>query len=291
MERLDPRQRDRLRERRFCGIAAAVIGGLGAVAGATISNKGVKSAANSQAQAANATAAQAAATNTENNQLIRDIRADNLDLLNPFVTRGNAAGDTLADTSKTNPFLIDPNDYVKSPYYDLRIKQGNEAINTNLAAQGLLRSGKLLKDVTRFGQEEGLRDYSDWYGRTQGEKQAFINLLMDRERTGLSGASAVAGVNQNFGGQVTSNNNAFLNTIANTNSQRADATSNAALAGAANTNNLIGSLAGAYGQYAGMSSFGRPNPFMGPAGGTPPPAPPITGWSPPSGGPPLPALY
>lgn len=117
--------------------------------------------------------------------------------------------------------------------YQFRLGQGTDAINTGYAANGLLQSGAAQKALTRYGQ-----DYAS------GEFGNYIGHLANQQGVGLGGASALAGVGQNYANSVSANNNSAGTAAANA----------ALIKGNANAN-MYGSIAGSIGNVFG-SSFG-----------------------------------
>jgi hypothetical protein len=109
--------------------------------------------------------------------------------------------------------------------YQFRLGEGTNALTSQFASGGALNSGAAAKALTRFGQDYGSNEFGKYMGYLGGQ-----------QATGLAGASALAGVGQNYAGLVTANNNLA-----------GESASNAALMrGAANANmwNGIGSGVG-----------------------------------------------
>jgi hypothetical protein len=117
--------------------------------------------------------------------------------------------------------------------YQWRFDQGMNALNQGLAGRGAQRSGAAEKAAIRYGQ-----------GFASNELGNFINLLQGQQNLGFGGAQALAGVSNNYGNQVTANNN-----------NAADAMSNAALLRGQANQALYGGVANALGNFA--SSFNR----------------------------------
>lgn len=256
-----------------------------------------------------ASSAATGAANT-NNALLSSIYAQNQSALSPYISRGNAAGDTLqsllglpagqstastnggydqylaanpdiaaearrvtADgefpsvqaylqwhdanyggenrASYTNPAASSTgstangqsglDSYLNSVNYNFTRNQGIDAVQQSAAARGLLKSGSTLKGLNNYGQNTA-----------QTYLQQYIGNLQSQQGAGLSGASALAGVGQNYGAGVSANNNSA-----------ASAVGNSALASASNTNSAIDSALSAYGQYQGLSSYKTPTSSMG----------------------------
>ena len=92
--------------------------------------------------------------------------------------------------------------YRNSTGYDFRFNEGLRALQAAFGRN--LESGASTKAAMRFGQ--GIA--SDEFGR-------YMQLLGDQSRLGLSGASALAGVGQNFGDRISASNTAAATAAAN----------------------------------------------------------------------------
>lgn len=127
--------------------------------------------------------------------------------------------------------------YLNSAGYQFQVDQGNQAINQGYAARGSLQSGAALKALQTYGQNTATGFFKDYLG-----------LLANQQGVGLSGASAVAGVGQNYVNSVSSNNN-----------NAASVQGNAALAQGNAQAQMYGNIAGAIGGVANAfgSSYGR----------------------------------
>lgn len=84
--------------------------------------------------------------------------------------------------------LSDPNamreSFETSPGYQFRMNEGLNAVNTNKAVQGLLRSGSSIKDVVRFSQGVA----SDEWGRHVNDQRYKVGV-------GQQAGNQIAGVN------------------------------------------------------------------------------------------------
>jgi hypothetical protein len=208
--------------------AIATVGA--AAIGASASNK-----------AANKAAGAATAAADQNNQLQRDIYTSNKATLDPFVSDGRQADDVLGaflglsgDPAKAQEAL---DTFLGSTGYQFTQDAGSRAVTSSAAARGSLNSGATLKALQDRGQETAKSFIAPWMSALEG-----------RSNRGVSAASAIAGVGQSYAGAVGANNNSA-----------ADATGNAALVGASNTNSLLSSALQLYGQSRGGSSYGNAN--------------------------------
>jgi hypothetical protein len=223
------------------GIGAGV---LGSVLSSKSQSKAAKTAANTQAQVA-----------SQNNALAANIYGQNREALSPFMARGNAAGNALNDmlgigqpgamqsfgdgdrflgspmAGSANPGGMDPfRQFIQNSDYGFQFGEGANRINSGYAGAGTLQSGAAMKDMERFRQN-----------LQSGYRGEFMNALGNQQGVGLSGASALAGVGQNY-----------VNTISANNQNAGDAASNAALMRGAN-NPLAGALGMLGGGLFGMA--------------------------------------
>lgn len=84
-------------------------------------------------------------------------------------TRDNrfATGLTSAE-GRLSSLLDDPNAVQQSAAYKFRVGQGQEALNRQLAAKGMLNSGNRLMELTKYGQDMASQEYENQYGRLSG---------------------------------------------------------------------------------------------------------------------------
>lgn len=208
-------------------IAVAAIGAAATIGGALISSNAASSASK--------TAAQTAASN---NQLQQQIYSSNQGELQPYIDRGNAAGNAESallgvggDPAAAQSAF---GDYLNSTGYNFQLGQGVNAITSNRAASGVLDSGGTLKSLNAFGQNTASTYFQNYLGNLNGISG-----------TGLSAAGALAGVGQNYANASNTNSNTA-----------ASASENAGLASASSINGLLASGVNAYGLYSGLSSYG-----------------------------------
>lgn len=122
--------------------------------------------------------------------------------------------------------------YLNSAGYQFQMNQGAQAINQNYAAKGALQSGAALKALQTYGQNTG----ASFFDR-------YLGYLGNQQGVGLSGASAIAGVGQNYANAANANNNSAGSAIAN--AQLSAGQANANLYGTIGSS--IGSIANAFG--------------------------------------------
>jgi hypothetical protein len=222
--------------------AGWVAGGVAAagIVGAVISSKASKSAAQTQADAANnATAANTAATERQ------------IAISEPWRTAGTTAVNQLSTMTQpggtlTKDFSYAPFNYSADPGYGFRFDQGMKALNATAAARGGMISGNALRAAEDYGQGLGSQEYGaafnrylSNYGNAQNTFQLNRNnLLGPLQFLSGQGQAAAAGQASSIGAGAA--NNAALSTGA------ANATA-AGQVGSANAyNNAISQGVGQY---------------------------------------------
>jgi hypothetical protein len=190
------------------------------VVGSVVSSNAAKSAANTQASAADrATEAQRAALERQ------------IEVQQPFTTAGTTAVNQLSAMTQpggeaTKSFSYGPFDYAADPGYAFRLKEGMNAMNATAAARGGLISGNALKAGQTYGQEMGSQEYQNSFNRylqnysnAQNTFQLNRNNLLDPLKfltnIGQAGASNQAANVGSFG------NSQAANTIGAGNAQAA----------------------------------------------------------------------
>lgn len=124
--------------------------------------------------------------------------------------------------------------FKNSTNYQWRLNQGLNAVNSGWAGAGALQSGAAMQAISDYGQNTASNELMNYMG-----------LLGNQQGVGLSGASALAGVGQNFANSVSANNN-----------NAGTAQANALLAGGAAQANAWQSGGNALGQIAGIFAGG-----------------------------------
>lgn len=220
------------------GVATAIVGT--AVVGSIISSNASKSAAQTQADAANnATNANTAATERQ------------IAISEPWRNKGEIALNQLSEYTQpggkaTQEFSYGPFNYSADPGYAFRLKEGMNAMNATAAARGGLISGNALKAGQQYGQEMGSQEYQNAFNRYlsnySNAQNTFQlnrnNLLEPLKFLSGQGQAAAAGQAANIGANAQAN--AALSTGA------ANATA-AGQIGSANA--FTGAASNAIGQY------------------------------------------
>jgi hypothetical protein len=244
------------------GVATAVVGA--AVVGGYMSSQASKSAAQTQADAANnATAANTAATQQQ------------IALSEPWRTAGTTAVNQLSTMTQpggalTQEFNYGPFNYNQNtdPGTQFRLQQGLNAMNATAAARGGLISGNALKAGQDYGQAAASQEYQNAFNRYlsnySNAQNTFQlnrnNLIQPLQFLSGQGQAAAAGQASNIGANAA--NNAALSTGA-ANAQAAGQIGAAnAYTGAASTG------IGQYMLYNALNKSAYSNPYAGNANGT-----------------------
>lgn len=245
------------------GIAAA--GVVGAVGGAIISGDASKSAAQTQANAAqNATNAQLSMFQTTQNNLAPYMSSGTnaLSALNSGLGIGPNTGGPVGYGSLTTPFS--PAQYQQSPGYSFQMGQGVQAVQNSASAAGGIGGGNTLKALTTFGQGLANSDYQQAYQNYVGQQQQQYGMLSGVANSGQNAAAGLggisAGVGQSIGGNIIGAGNALA---------AGQVGSANAITGGVNSLTQLASLygSGSYGSQSLNSSNGSINPFYAPQGG------------------------
>lgn len=109
----------------------------------------------------------------------------------PYAALGDRAAGIL-EGQLTPQGLLDtfgPEDFETSPGYQWRMDEGLRALDNRLGAMGLRRSGRAMKEITRFGQGLASDEYARAYDRFNQDLRQRYNMLAGPTQLG----SGVAG--------------------------------------------------------------------------------------------------
>ena len=88
----------------------------------------------------------------------------------PSLSQQNAFADPLAKSqSRLSSLMDDPNSIQQSAAYKFRVGQGQEALQRQMAAKGMLNSGNRLMELTKYGQDMGSQEYDAQAKRLQDQ--------------------------------------------------------------------------------------------------------------------------
>ncbi len=243
---------------RYCGVAAAIVGGaiIGGVASNSASSKGAKAADH----AADISDKNFQQTRADQLGQYAQQRADS----EPYRQAGYGA------LAQLNAGLVPGGDFNrnftladfnKDPGYGFRQSEGEKGINRAAIAGGGRYSGATLKSLTRFNGDLASQEYGNAFGRFNTELGNRFNRL-----------SGVAGTGQTAVAQIgQAGQNAFSN-IGQAGQNNSNAQGNAAMAaGAARASGYTGvanSINSGIGQY---TNYSNQQQFLNQMNQTPPP--------------------
>lgn len=116
------------------------------------------------------------------------------------VQQGPQYGVPASRPNPGDPFEV----FRNSTGYQFRLGQGMDALNSGYAGAGTLQSGAAMKAAQEYGQNFASNEFGNYMG-----------YLGNQQGVGLSGASALAGVGQNYANSVMTNNNNAGTAVAN----------------------------------------------------------------------------
>ena len=196
------------------GITAtgAFIGGT-ALLGGVLASSGARSAASTQADAANRSADLQKQMFDKQMELQEPYRAAGITGQNRLMELLGLGGNTgAADYGRyTKDFGM--NDMVTDPGYAFRLSEGLKGLDRSAAARGGLISGGALKAATKYGQEMGSQEYGNAYSRYLQNRTNQLQPLANLQAIGQSAASnqgSAAGAYGTAGGNaITQGGNAI----------------------------------------------------------------------------------
>jgi hypothetical protein len=212
----------------FWVAGATVVGGL-------IGASGARSAASTQADAANRAAELQRQTYQEQTALNAPWREAGLTGQNRLMQLLGLGGDAGAAGYGKYSRDFGMQDFQQDPGYAFRLSEGQKALDRSAAARGGLISGGALKAATRYGQDMGSQEYGNAFNRYQTNRtnqlQPLGNLMASGQAATNQQAAQAGQYGQNAGNLI---------------GQAGQATA-AGQMGAANTwNNALGTMASTY---------------------------------------------
>lgn len=112
--------------------------------------------------------------------------------LSPYTTAGGTAAGQLSQ-ALTEGFNYE--DYANTPAYQFQLSQGQEALNKQLAAQGMGQSGAAVKAATEYATNLANQNYSDAYNQWIQRNQQLQGLT----GTGAGAATGLGNIYGNIG--------------------------------------------------------------------------------------------
>jgi hypothetical protein len=173
-------------------VAAAVVGA--GIGGALISSSASRSAANSQADAAD----RASGLSYQQYLQTREDQA-------PWRAAGTAALSSLTGGLQpggefTKSFTMD--DFHADPGYQFRIQQGEQAIQRAAAARGAGYSGATLKALARFNSDQASQEYNNSYNRFNNDLTTKFNRYASVAGVGQTATNQTQAAGQVYAGQA-----------------------------------------------------------------------------------------
>ena len=164
-------------------VAAAVVGS--AVVGAYSANKASK-AQQKSAKAGMAAEERMAERNLEFQREMADQQREDFA---PWRDIGEQALNSIWEGVQSGAFEVGKINLEDDPGYRVRMKEGVEAIDASAAARGRLLSGAQDKALTRYGQEQGSKEFANAYARNLNEKTRKFNILSGLSQGGQASAA------------------------------------------------------------------------------------------------------
>lgn len=156
------------------------------------------------------------------------------DMYRPYVENGVKANNALSNPSAS---------FMTSPGYQFRLDQGLNAVGTNKAVNGLLKSGSALKAYNDYAAGSASQEFNNWW----------------TQQKGLSDSGLTAG---NVENSATAGIAGARNTIANATQTGATARGNAAAGAATNVSNVAAGAADANSQAIANGTTSTNNAIM-----------------------------
>lgn len=192
-------KQDALLEGRYCGVAAAIVGGaiIGGVASSSAASKQAKSAD----KAAAISDSQYQQTRQDQLAQLAIQRADGAPYREAGYTSLAQLSQGLVPGGEFNRnFTMD--DFVKDPGYRFRIEQGEQGINRAALASGSRYSGATLKDLSRFNSGLASQEFGNAYSRYKSDLGDRFNRLSGVAGTGQTAVTQAGQAGQNAYGNI-----------------------------------------------------------------------------------------
>lgn len=183
-------------------IAAAIIGGVGALAGGALASSGAKSAAQTQANAANNAAG---ITQDEFNTITKQEQ--------PFMQAGYGATTSLNNLlgigkktgsgygSLSSQFNADTF-HQMSPAYQFALQQGGQGTLNAASSGGSALSGAAQKELMRYNQNFANTSFNDAFNQWQSQQGNIYSRLFGIAQLGQNAAANTGAAGANLAGQT-----------------------------------------------------------------------------------------
>ena len=237
------------------GIVASVGG---AVVGGLISSSGARSAASTQADAANRAADLQRQTYEEQTKLNAPYREAGITGQNRLMELLGLGGNTGAAGYGKYAKDFSTQDFQQDPGYAFRLSEGQKALDRTAAARGGLISGGALKAATRYGQDMGSQEYQNAFNRYQINRTNQLQPLGNLQNVGVNATNQQAAQAGQYGTNA-----------ANAITQGGQAVAAGQMGAANSIGNAISTGASAYNQQSNFNNWlAQQTAQRGLAGGT-----------------------
>lgn len=207
-----------------------------ALIGSSMSSRAAKSAAATQAQAADR------ATELQREQFERQV-----ELQEPWRQAGMTALNKLTPlATQYTPFGMQQ--FQADPGYAFRLGEGMKALERSAAARGGLLSGATMKGLQRYGQDLASQEYMNAFNRYQTERNAQLNPLQSLAGVGQTSVNQLGAAGQNY-----------ATTVGNMMIGQGQAAAGAALARGSAYQRGLGDIGYMAGRYYGGGNYMQPS--------------------------------
>lgn len=173
-------------------VAAAIVGG--AVIGGVVAGNASKSAAQTQADAANnATNTQLSMFNTQQANA------------QPWMTSGSSALSTLNADMPDLTRKMTMADFQQDPGYQFDLQQGQNAMQRSAAAKGMLNSMGTQQNLNNYSMGMASNEYGNAYNRFVGSQTQRYNMLSGLSQQGLQATGLTNAAAANAGNNISNN--------------------------------------------------------------------------------------
>ena len=110
----------------------------------------------------------------------------------PWRDVGQQALDSIWQGVQSGAFEVGNINLEDDPGYRVRMQEGIDAIDASASARGRLLSGAQTRELTRYGQEQGSKEYANAYAREFNQKGRDFNILSSLSQGGQASAAGQA---------------------------------------------------------------------------------------------------
>ena len=120
----------------------------------------------------------------------------------PWMAAGRNALARLQELTGEGGQLVQPFDFTEDPGYQFGLNEGLDAINANMAARGMRKSGAANKALARYAQDYAGTKYNEAFNRDLASKNALYNMYAGLSGSGQASAQQVASMGANTGNAI-----------------------------------------------------------------------------------------